>query len=789
MTLRKRYIRNIKKNFSFYLCVCLLTIIVVILYVDFTGSALKLKKDLNIFYEEYKLEDAQFTTEKEISDSDIEELEKEYDILLEKQSYIDFAPDYEIRVMKTPKKINLFILGHEDIETGSPRHKVDKGKILINTGLAEGNAIEKGQIIKLGNQEFEFEEDFERPDFLFPIKEITDTYAIKKDFGIALVSDEDFEILAEEAEKRSEDNDKEEDCIEASDEEESVLKEYYVIRYNQDNASDVRKVLNEKYNMLSYIKAESNARISTPISQMNQMVNMLSTVVLLMVIFIAVIISVVMGRRIKNDRRQIGVLIALGYKKNQLSMHYAVYGILSGLIGTVLGLVVAFAIADRVMGMLFFKIELLPASYTISISNVIISIMVPTILYTFSVYRSARKIMKNDVISMISGRSMGHGISKLRMKRLSIKTATKYKIRQIVGKPGRSIIVIIGLAFGGMLYAFCLTCIDSMDSYVKNTVDQIGTFEYEYFLTMPELGSPEEGNAIFGVNYEVKGREDSIMLLGIDSPDMISFKDKEGNKLEYDKEHFYITSMASTAFNVGVGDAITIVNPITLDEYTVKVTDVVLNDSQSAIYCSRENAIELLEIDVEGLNRLKGPSDMKEDEMQLPYNIIMSENALSIDSDKLVKTISKQSLADQINEVKINMERVTGVINVFAISICIVVVYMMVNVLITESTPTVSMLKVLGYRNKEINKMLVNVYHLLVPIAIVISLILGYYSTKAVFIANVSVYKTLLETCIYPISIVKLIILILVSYAASILLLRGKAGRVDLVESLKDNRE
>ena len=146
--------------------------------------------------------------------------------------------------------------------------------------------------------------------------------------------------------------------------------------------------------------------------------------------------------------------------------------------------------------------------------------------------------MKNDVITMISGRSGRKGTSKLRMEKSSLKASTKYKLRQIIGKPGRSIIVILGLGIGGMLYSFCLACIDSMDSYVKHTVDQIGTFNYEYFLKNPEIGKPDDGNAILGVSYEVKGREDIMMLLGIDSPDMINFSDPDGNKLDFEKDRF-----------------------------------------------------------------------------------------------------------------------------------------------------------------------------------------------------------------------------------------------------------
>ena len=813
MTLSKRYKRNIKNNLSFYICVCILTILVVVLYLDFAAAAVKVGKDLDYFYDKYKVEHAQFTVEDEISDEDIDELEEKYDILLEKQRYIDFDLDYEIRILSVPKKINLYVMADGDVRNSNPATMVDKGKIIINTGLVEGNDIKPGDKIKLGDKDFEFVGDFERTDYLFPIKDTTDTFALKSEFGIGMVSDEEFEDLA----KQYGDDDSEDNAV----------KQYYVIRYNKDNENEVRKAINKEYGMLSYLKAEINSRTNIPKTEIEETSNMMNIVILILVIFISIIISVVIGRKIKNDRRQIGVLIALGYRKRELSRHYAMYGIILGLVGTILGVITSLFLSDVLLRNLFYKIEPVPTTYSVSAPNVLIAILVPTVMYTFSVYRAARKVMKTDVITMISGRSHGGVASKLRMKKSRLSVKTKFKLRQIFGKPGRSFIVVVGLAFGGMLYAFCLSCIDSMDAYVKHTVDQIGTFNYEYFLKTPELGEPEKGNAILGVSYEVKDREDIMMLLGIDSSDMINFKDVDGNELEFKEDHFYITSMASLAFDTGVGDEITIVDPITLDEYTVKITDIVKNDSQAAIYCSRENATDILDVDIEEYNKLSRIDEMSEDEIMdivydkldidkaqslteddvkntieeltaedlgveellLPYNVIMSEEEISIDSDKLVKTISKQSLADQINEVKVSMEDIVGVINIFAIIICVIVVYMMVNVLITESTPSVSMLKVLGYRNKEINSMVLNVYHFLVPIAIVISFILGFFGTKAVFDANVSVYKTYLATCIYPISVVKMVCLVLVSYILSLLLLRGKAGKVDLVESLKDNRE
>ena len=744
MTLRKRYIRNIKKNLSFYICAVLLTGFSVMLYLGFDAATVKLLDDLNVFYRDYHIEDAQFTTMSEISDEDISKLEDKYDITIERQTFIDFEEkDYTVRVMKRMDKVNLYKMsGGSDVERDD--------EIILNTGLMTENGLGYGDKVKLGENEYTLVGDFERPDYLFPIKEATDTFAIKSEFGIAEVSDKTYEKLIEDK---------------------GITQEYYSIIYHNDNIEEVKKYINEEYTMLSYMRADSNTRISTPLTECEETVNMMNSVVIIFVIFIAIIISVVIGRKIKADRRQIGVLIALGYKKQVLSRHYSFYGLFPAVIGFILGFAATKIFGKVLISQLFRKIESVPMVYSIKPVDAVISIAVPVVLYTLAVYFSAAKVMKTDVITMISGRSTGKNGRKLRMKKSHLSVKSRYRLRQIFGKPGRSIIVIIGLAFGGMLYSFCVTCIDSMDSYVNNTVDQIGSFEYEYFLKVPETGKPDTGSAILGSTFEVKDRDDMIMLLGIDDTEYINFSDEDGNELEYNENHYYITTMASLAFGVEAGDEISFINPITLDDYTVKISDVIENDSQSAIYCSRKNAAELLDM----------PEDL--------YNIIMSEEAIDIDEEKLAKTVTKQSLADQIDEVKKGMQDIVGILEIFAIAICVIVVYMMVSVLIAESESSVSMLKVLGYRNKEINGMVIKVYHFLIPIAIILSIILGFYGTKAVFDANVSMYKTYLETLIYPVSVIKIIMLIVVSYVISLLLLRGKVGKVNLVESLKDNRE
>lgn len=744
MTLRKRYIRNIKMNLAFYICTILLTALVVLMYLGFDAGVNCVQENLDDFYKNSHVEDAQFTCLEDIEENDIEELERKYDITLEKQSYIDLEEkDFTVRVMKKNSKLNIF-------KVSSGNDVKNENDILLSTVFMESNDLSMGDSISLDGTEYKITGDFERPDYIFMIKDTSDTFSFKAGFGIAEVTDEKYEELFENA---------------------KVTGAYFSIIYNGENEEEVRKEINEKFHMISYLKASANSRIRTPLTEIEQTKNTMNIIIVLFVIFIAVIISVVIGRKIKSDRKQIGVLIALGYRKTELSRHYAFYGFIPGILGGILGYTVSNMFVEKLIRLLTAKIEPIPVEVNFKLTDILLVLLAPTLLYTISVYCSAKKVMKMDVVSMISGRSTDKGGRKMRMKKSHLSVKNRYRLRQIFGKPGRSMIVLIGVAFGGMLYAFCAVCIDSMDYYVKNTVDQIGSFEYEYFLKEIRMGDLEEGSAILGGSYEVKDREDPIMLLGIDNPDYICFKDEDGKKVEYDENKFYITSMASLGFDVGEGDEITFVNPITLDEYTVKIDKVLKNDAQSAIYCSRENAAELIDI----------PEDC--------YNIIMSDKELDIDEDDLAKTISKSSLADQIDEVKKGMENILVPVNSFAVAICIMVIFMMVSVLLSESGASISMLKVLGYHDREINKMVINVYHFLIPIAIVVSILLGFYGTKTIFRVNVTVFRTYLETLIYPISVVKVSLLVLASYALSLLLLRGKVGKVDFVESLKDNRE
>ena len=248
---------------------------VVVLYLCFAAASVVVMQELKNFYRDYKAEDAQFRTATELAEEDVKSLEEKFWILLERQSYVDLEEEqYTVRVLSPTEKTDLYqISGERDLEKD--------GEILLNTGFMRGNQIREGDEIRLGDRGFSVAGDFERPDYLFTIRETTDTFAMTKEFGLAEVSEADYDAL--------------EKSYGASG-------EYYAILYQGADEAEVRKYINEKYKMLSYLGADANSRLSTPEVTVEEASKYMDSIVVLLVIFIALIIAVVLGRRIQNGR-------------------------------------------------------------------------------------------------------------------------------------------------------------------------------------------------------------------------------------------------------------------------------------------------------------------------------------------------------------------------------------------------------------------------------------------------------------------------------------------------------
>ena len=229
--------------------------------------------------------------------------------------------------------------------------------------------------------------------------------------------------------------------------------------------------------------------------------------------------------------------------------------------------------------------------------------------------------------------------------------------------------------------------------------------------------------------------------------------------------------MASVIFGVKKGDKMELRDICSMKKYTVEIAGVIENKAQSVLYSSEENVRNLLNIENGG------------------YNLIMSEKDIASGDNHIMLTIKKEDMKDMIQNVISAMKMMVYIMFIFGMIICAIVIYLMVNMIIEENSVTISMLKVLGYHSGEINKITVNIYHILIPLGIILSLLGGWVINSAYFEASTASFQAYIPSHTSLMSILIFSGAVTVSYIVSLWLLGKKVKKVNMTDSLKGARE
>lgn len=740
MKLNKRYFRSIKNNLSFYISSTILTVMTLFLFfmMNIAGSAIwKFGDD---FFASQNVEDANFTTYLPISEDEIKELEEKYSVSLEPQYYRNIETDgVTARVFKKTNEINLYsVTEGKDIEKNN--------EIIISEGYAVYNKIALGDKITIENKTYTVTGFFQRPDYLYMLQNEGDSYKNVTTFYLAYVTDEEFENIGGD------------NCL-------------YLVCYNENNQSEFRKEINEKYYMRTYISAKENIRIDM-VKMQAEMFSVISYIILvIMPLIVVVLVSIVINRKVKSEQKLIGTLTALGYKKNKLMLHYAGFAMIPGLFGGIFAVLFTIIFAQPFGEVCLADYEPMRIECHLDPVSAVLGIIIPTVMYILAAMHSVNKLLKKDTVLLLNGNSeQGEKNYKNILVKKKISFRIKYALRSLIGNPSRTFVVFLGIFLGSYIALLGYSFLDTMDNTKQNMIDEMGSFEYQYVLN--ELIEKNEygGEPIIMSTMENTDGEQFSIIGTTNSNPYFNLKDIDGKDIRL-KDGYYVTSIMAMLQDIETGDKIILCNPLTLEEFEITVSGILDNDMQNAVFSNKANVAKIIGID------------------ENVSNVIMSDEELEIPDDKIIQTIKKTDAKEQFQNMSDQMNvMVYFLIGIGAI-ICIAAIYVAANMLVSENRSNISMLKVLGYKDKQINQIVLNVNHILLPIGFLVSIPLVFASTNWFLVFLAEFIGALPKAYIAPQSFLYTAILVCCSYFGSLFLLRRKVSKVDMVESLKGNRE
>lgn len=743
-TIDRTIFRGIKSNLSYYISIILLTALTVFLVVVAFSDADMIADDIEKLMTDGTAEDAQFLTAVPLSDEDIKSLENEYDVSIELNEYMDVEiGSKSYRIFKPTEKVNRYqLLEGRDIRNGF--------EILLDRDFADSNSINIGDDYEIDGVSFKVAGLAIRPDYIYSPKNLTDAWVDKANFAMVQTDSDTYNKLATQKNWNT--------------------SSHYSVSYNNTaKINDFRTCLYEDHGTYSYMSADTNVRISKPRNAGTEMLMLAWFIGPLLFAVIMMLVSVVIGRMIDREKKHIGTLLSFGYRNREIGLHYSVYAVIPAFIGGILGILSAFLAGEGVAMYFVYDYQLINYDYYIRPFAAIFCLAAPVVLYGTVAFAKVNRMLRKSIVSLLTERDDNNRKNRRMLETSKMNFRKKFRLRELFSHPARTLLVLFCLFLSAFMCLFGFALGDTVDKMTENGVDSGAVYKYNYYLNQMSLENEFGGLKGLSISYETSDNGNPITLNGI--PKNSEFENMTLLEGEYHENGYYISNAVAAERGLHKGDTITIANTVTLEKTEIRIDGIANDNTQQAIYTSYENAKDIIGI---------------EDDY---FNVIYSDEKLNIDSDKLAYISDSQSVLEILRTAMAALNGFVYGIVFIGCMLSIISVYLIVNMLIEENKPNISMLKVLGYRNNEINRIVLSTNHILVAIGFALSIPLCYCSLKLLSRFAIPFMHVVLEPHIAVSSIILCLIIILASYFLSLFLLRRKVSKVDMAAALKGNRE
>ncbi|MBE5938867.1 MAG: FtsX-like permease family protein [Lachnospiraceae bacterium] len=499
---------------------------------------------------------------------------------------------------------------------------------------------------------------------------------------------------------------------------------------------------------------------------------------ILPVLFLAIAILTMvttMHRITTNEKIQIGTLKALGFRDSKIIVHYTSFGFVIGLLGTLIGVVLGFAIAAIVVsedGMMGTYLDMPDWSLVMPpICFVVLVLMI--VFLTFISFLSVKQMLKGTAADALRP-YVPKKMKKSFLEKLGfwnkLPFQTKWNFRDIMRHKSRSAMTLIGIIGCMTLLVGGLGMKDTMDTFIDLVIDGVNNYETRLNLAETitnekafELAEKYNGDYMSSVSIQYKGEALSLDIYNVKN-NKIRFLSEDNEFTNITDDGAYICIKLADK-GIKIGDTIT-VSPYGTDiEYNIKVAGIIRS-------VMTEN-ITITENYAKSLN------------MDYKINAIFTDTAENdIEADDAISgTQSKQKIADSYDSFMMIMNIMVVILVIAAIILGIVVLYSLGVMSYFERYRELATLKVVGFDDKKIAKLLIGQNVWLTVIGAAIGLPSGVCVLQILITSLVSEYELSLTLGILTYSVS-----ILLTFGTSLLVaffVARKNKNINMVEALK----
>ena len=522
-------------------------------------------------------------------------------------------------------------------------------------------------------------------------------------------------------------------------------------------------------NLTQFLIAADNPRIDAAAGDVviNRFAGILSGIIL-MVLF-TYVISVFVIHNIEKESSVIGALYALWVTRGQLLFHYLLNPMLISFLGGAVGCILGFSEYGTgwQMGDSTAYYSLPPMRIVTPGYLLFYSLIMPPVTAAVVNYLVINKKLKCTALSLLRNEQTAGKAGRIQNMNLgNMKFLLRFQIRQMLREIRSAFAVVIGMFICLLILMMSIDCAVLCINFGNACLEET-KYAYMYTYKYPTEDVPEGGTPAYVENLkkEAYGYNLDVTVLGIDD-DNPYFPIATADK----KNEIVISSAAAQKFGVKAGDKLVLSDEVNERDYAFTVKNIVNFTSGVYVFLNRDVMQELFD---------------QEDDY---YNVVFADHALDIDNGRLYATVSKENVEESSQIFTDMMGPMVVMLVAISALIFMIVMYLMMKVMIDRSAFSISLMKVFGYRRREIRRLYLDGNFYVILLGALICVPLAKWSMDLVYpycIANVAIGMDLKFT---PQIYIMIYGGILLCYMVINFLLVGRLNKLVPAEVLK-NRE
>ncbi len=501
----------------------------------------------------------------------------------------------------------------------------------------------------------------------------------------------------------------------------------------------------------------------------------------------AMIVLTTLTRMIENQRMQMGTLKALGYDRRQIRRHYLSYALVPSLVGSLLGLFIGrYTLPDFLYNVLSAR-YILPQKLRAPIAATAWGITALMVVLCVLICLYAYRKQARDVTAALlrpkppkaGSRVLLEGWTSL-WRRFSFNT--KMVVRNIARSKGRTIVAMVGVLCCNMLIICGMGLQDSIQASIGDYYDRTVAYDLRADLDASAAGTLRgyqnrlqadrvEGVMEKSISLRFGGSARTVVLNVLSQNQQLLVLDEGTTAVPLPENGVAVSRKLAEVMGIAPGDTVQLWLPGEERGLSFTVETVYGVSIGQTVYMNadRWNSLHKGAFTPTAL-LLQNPTELTRHKLS------------EMDEVKELKDPAEQ----RVQSLSI-MHSITAVFNLMygaALGLAFVICYNMGRINFTEHVRDYATLKVLGYHQREIRRLMVRENNLVTLLGALLGIFPGIWLVAAVLSAVHSDQNVLIASVAWQTIVLSTVITCLFSMLIERLLTR-KVRSIDMVEALK----